>query len=209
MSRRSAVIIALCLVGIISVGFVACQFLRFNADEEPWLKSGAYMVYEQVFVWNGNSEIDYMVWNVTGLWDGHADLRLTSHGANVTESGVELTLGEADLTIDRATREVVNGSEIVGPHFGEKWPFWIETNVSIGSVVDTWYGVTVVSQTEAIYVLGRRKDCWVVEYDWPSGSMKRWFDTASGVLLKIHNVLYRPGWTIVVTETAVMTNIEL
>jgi len=208
LSRRSTMIIAVCLIAIISVSYAAYQLWRFDADREYWLKSDAYMVFEQSFVWNGISKTDYMVWNITRLRDGYADLRLMSHGANVTESGVELTLGEADLTIDLATRKVVNGSEMVGPYLGEKWPFWIETNVSMGSVIDTWYGVTSVSQTESIYVLGQRRDCWLAEYDWPSGSMKRWFDMSSGMLLKIHNVLYRHEFTIVVTETAVMTNVE-
>ena len=70
-------------------------------------------------------------------------------------------------------------------------------------------GFNVINKDESIYVLGSQRDCWVMEYNWTSSSMKRWFDKASGLLLKIHVVLFRQGINIVVTETAVKTNIDL
>ena len=173
------------------------------------LTPSTYMTYEQFFVWNGKSVVDYMMWNITCLRDGYVDLNLVSHGVNVTNGNVELTLGEANLTIDKASREVVNCSEIIGYYVGEKWPCWIETNVTFGSTIDIWYGANTISKDETIYVLGRKRDCWVIEYNWTSSYMQRWYDKASGLLLKIHNVLYRQGTTIVVTETAVMTNMNL
>lgn len=176
---------------------------------EHSLTPDTFMIYEQFFVWDGESVVDYMMWNITCLRDGYVDLSLVSHGVNVTNGDVELTLGVANLTIDKASREVINCSEIIEYYVGEKWPFWIETNVTFGSTVDIWYGANTISEDETVYVLGRRRECWVIEYNWTSGSMKRWFDKTSGLLLKIHNVLYRQGTTIVVIETAVMTNVDL
>jgi hypothetical protein len=183
--------------------------LSVNSPGDSWLQLGAYVVFEQFFVWDGTSVIDYMVWNVTEALDGQVELCLRSHGANITGGTVELTTGEANLTINSVTREVINGSELALAYLGEKWPFWIEADVAIGSTIDTWYGLTSITESDAIYVLGMRRDCWVIEYQWPSASMRRWFDKSSGLLLKIHNVLQRQETTIVVTETAVETNIDL
>jgi hypothetical protein len=174
-----------------------------------WLRPGSYVIFEQFFVWDGSSVVEYMTWNITAVFDGQIDLRLQSHGANFTRGQVELTIGEANLTINRVTREVTNGSDLALHYIGEKWPFWIEANATVGSAVETWYGLTTIRASEVIYALGKRRDCWVVEYSWPSASMRRWFDKSSGLLLKIHNVLHRQGVTIVVTETAVETNIAL
>ncbi len=210
MSRRWLWLVGLVLIVVVSVALMFYLYVKFQeVPEESWLRSGTYVVYEQFFVWNGNSRTDYMVWNITRIWNGFADLNLSSHGVNVTDGIVQLTVGEASLTVDKATREVVSGSETVAYYVGERWPFWIETNVTIGSAVDIWYGVNTITRNESIYVLGQQRDCWVVEYNWMSGSMKRWFDRSTGIVLKIYNVLHRQGVTVVVTETAVMTNSDL
>ncbi|UCE96273.1 MAG: hypothetical protein JSV51_01290 [Candidatus Bathyarchaeota archaeon] len=209
MRRRRVGIVGggLLIIILIILSVYFHEFLREDIDES-WLKPGSYVIYEQFFVWDENSEVDYMAWNVTKLWNGFIDLHLRSHGVNITGLMVELTVGDANLTADAATRKVVNGSDIVAYYIDKKWPFWIETNVTTGSTVDIWYGVTTIIGNDSIYVLGQQRNCWIIQYNWPSGSMKRWYDESSGILLKIHNVLYRQGFTIVVTETAVMTNID-
>jgi len=208
MNRKILLLIATFLVIVVILVLTHYVYLRFQeVANHSWLKPGSYMLYEQFFIWNEQSKTDYMKWNITKLEDNLAALDLTSHGVNVTTGSVELTIGEVNLTMDTITREVVNCSD---PYYvGEKWPFWIETNVTIGATIDIWYGTNVISKNETICVLGKQRDCWVVEYNWRSGSMKRWFDKSSGILLKIYNVLYRQGITIVVTATAVLTNIDL
>lgn len=210
MSGRRLWLTIVALILVVSLALVFYLYVSFQEPpRESWLKAGTYVVYEQFFVWNGNSETDYMVWNITRLSDGSVDLSLTSHGVNVTDGNVELTVGEANLSIDKVTREVISGSDIVVYYIGEKWPFWIETNVTVGSAIDIWYGASTITKNESIYILGQQRDCWVVEYDWVSGSMRRWFDKSTGILLKIHNLLYREGTIVTVTETAVMTNTDL
>lgn len=209
MSRKVLLLFVVFLVVVVSLTFMVYFYVRLQeVSRQYWLKSGTYMVYEQFFVWNGRTKADYMTWNITKLEADFADVSLTSHGVNVTAGNVELTLGEANMTIDAVTREVVNCSNL-DYYIGEKWPFWIETNVTTGSSIDIWYGVNVISRNETICVLGKQRDCWVVEYNWGADSMKRWFDKSSGILLKIHNILQRQGITIVITETAVLTNIDL
>jgi hypothetical protein len=208
MNRKILLLIAALLVIVVSLTLMVYFCMRFqDVANQSWLKLGTYMVYEQFFVWNGNTETDYMIWNVTELEGDFADVSLTSHGVNVTARSVELTLGEANFTIDVITGEVVNCSD---PHYvEEKWPFWIERNVTIGSIIDIWYGINVISRNETIYVLGKQRDCWVVEYSWVSASMKRWFDKSSGICLKIHVVLHEQNAIIQITETAVLTNVDL
>lgn len=207
MSRKKLLLIALMLV-IVSLTVGAYLYAGFQKGAKPfWLKSGAYMTYEQLFVWTGHNETKYMTWNITKLVDEFADLHLTSHGVNATEADVVITAGEADWTINTVTREIVNSSD--SNYVGEKCPFWIETNVSVGSMVATLYGRNPVKKSETIYALEDERDCLVVEYNWTTAAMKRWYDKSSGIVLKIYVVLYRQSATIEITETAVLTNIDL
>ncbi len=208
MNRKMLLLIAVLLTLGVSLVLGVYLYMQFQEVSKPsWLKSGTYMTYEQFFIWNGHSETDYMIWNIAKLRDDFADLSLSSHGVNVTEGNVALTAGEANFTIDVVNREIVNCSDT--NYVGEKWPFWIETNVTLGSTIDIFYGKNVIGKSESIYVLGQQRDCWVIEYTWTTASMKRWYHKSSGMLLKTHVVLYRQGITIVITETAVLTNVDL
>jgi hypothetical protein len=209
MKRKMLLLIAAFLVIVVSLTLMVYFYMRFqDVANQSWLKSGTYMVYEQFFVWNGNTETDYMIWNVTELEGDFADLSLTSHGVNVTARSVELTLGEASFTIEVITGEVIDCSDPYSYYVGEKWPFWIGTNVTLGSTIDVWYGTNVIGKNETIYVLGKQRECWVAEYNWTTASMKRWYDKSSGICLKIHVVLHEQNVIIQITETAVLTNID-
>jgi hypothetical protein len=75
--------------------------------------------------------------------------------------------------------------------------------------VETLYGIKPISKSKSIQVLGQQRDCWVIEYQWATSTMKRWYDKSSGIVLKIQVILYRQDVTIEITETAVQTNINL
>lgn len=196
------------LVICVSLPLGIFLFALFQETGRPsWLEFGSYMKYEQFFVWNGHNGTEYMIWNVTRLNEDSAVLHLISHGVNVTGGNVEPTLGDFNFTIDVATRETIDCSDI--SYIGEKWPFWIEKSVGLGSTIDIMYGTIVISRSEQIQVLGQQRDCWVVQYDWTVNSMTRWYDKSSGIVLKIRVVLHRQGFTIVITETAVETNVDL
>lgn len=208
MKRKRLLLIAVLMVFFVSLTVGVYYYVQLQTVAKPsWLKLDAYMTYEQVFVWNEQYKTEYMTWNVTGLSGDFVDLHLVSHGVNVTGGDVVITLGEADWTMNAFTREIVSSSDL--NYFGKKGPFWIQTGVRIGSTVDIFYGVNTISKSESIDVLGRQRDCWVLEYDWATADMKRWYDKSSGICLKIYVVLYREGVTITITETAVMTNIDL
>ena len=205
MNRKTSLLTAVLL--IVGVSFTIGVYSYTEAAKSSWLKLDKYMTYEQFFVWPGHNETEYMTWNINKLGDNFADLHLVSHGVNVTEGNVALTTGEVNWTINTVTREIVNASDT--EYIGEKWPFWIETNVTTGSTIDIFYGINAISESEQILVLGQQRDCWVVEYNWTTASMKRWYDKSSGICLKIHVVLYRQGIVIDITETAVSTNVDL
>jgi len=113
----------------------------------------------------------------------------------------------SDDTVNVETRNIVSSSE---PNLiGLKWPFWVETNINLGSEVNTYFGVATVSRSEVISVLGQERDTWVTEYSWPTSSMIRWYDKASGIVLKIDVALQRAGVQVQITETAKSTNVNL
>jgi len=208
VNRKMVLITTISLVFVISLALVVYWYIRFrDVTKSSWLRSGTCVVYEQFFVWNGHSGTEYMTWNITGRQDAFADLYLISHGVNVTEGSVESTFGEANFTINVFNRGIVDCSD---PYYiGEKWPFWIETNVTIGSAINIFYGTNVITNSQQIYVLGQQRDCWVVEYNWTMSSMKRWYDKSSGICLKIHVILNQEDITMQITETAVASNIDL
>lgn len=202
----TVIVIVVIIAASLALGIYLCtQFPKMT--KPSWLKLGTYMTYEQFFAWTGHNETEYMTWNITNLKDDSADLRLTSHGINVTDGDVVITSGEGNWAINTLTREIVESSD---PNYiGKKNPFWIETNVIIGSTVDTLYGAIDISKSESINVLEQQRDCWVIEYGWQTATMKRWYDKASGIALKIQVVLHRQDITIEITETAVQTNADL
>jgi len=208
LNRKTMLITTISLALVVSLSLAVYWYVWVQDVAKPsWVRSGTYVIYEQVFVWNGHTRIEYMTWNITRLQDAFADLHLVSHGVNVTQEHVESTFGEANFTINVFNREIANCSD---PYYiGEKWPFWIETNVTIGSTIDIFYGTNVITKSQPIYVLGHQRDCWLVEYNWTLSSMKRWYDKSSGICLKIHVALNQQGIIVQITETAVASNIDL
>jgi hypothetical protein len=148
-----------------------------------------------------------MTWGITKLEDDTANVNLISHGVDTSSGNVVITTGEADWTINAISREILNSSD--HDYDGEKNPFWIEKDVGVGSSVDILCGMNTISSGESISVLGMQRDCWVVEYNWSTSSMIRWYDKSSGIALKIQVVLYRQDITVEITETAIQTNIDL
>ncbi|UCH32044.1 MAG: right-handed parallel beta-helix repeat-containing protein [Candidatus Bathyarchaeota archaeon] len=193
---------------IIPLSFQSIQWHSKIQDSIPsWLEPSAYMTYEQLFEWADKNQTDYMMWNITDVQNPLVDLYLISHGVNITDGNITLTTGEADLTMNATSRTVINCSD---PNYiGEQWPFWIETNVTLGSPIDIWYGSNVISRDEMITILGHKLDCWVVEYNWTTASMQRWYDKTTGIVLRIRVTLYHQNITTITTETAVSTNLPM
>jgi hypothetical protein len=172
-------------------------------------KIGQYMIYEQFFEWTSHNETTFMTWNITGLEGNLANLHLVSYDVNVNTSDNSAVVSAVDenWTIDVSNREIVNSTD--ASIISLKCPFWIEKNVQVGSVIDTLYGQAAIIRSDTISVLGEQRDCWVVEYDWPTSSMVRWYDKSTGIVLMIHVVRQQQSMTIQSTETATQTNIVL
>lgn len=208
MNKKTVLLIAVSAIIILSstVG-VYLLTRKFEATKPSWLKAGAFVTYEQFFEWTGNNATEYMTWNITTLENDSANLHLISHGVDTSGASVTITTSEVNWTLNAATREILSASD--SNYLGEKNPFWIEKDVTVGSTIDILYGPNIISKSESIFVLGKQRDCWVVEYQWVTSTMKRWYDKSSGIALKIQVVLYRKDVTIYITETAVQSNINL
>jgi hypothetical protein len=208
VNKKKLLVVAIILIGLVVLTVSVYYFVTLSSTAKPsWLKSDSYMVYEQKIEWQDHNETEYMTWNATGMDDVFVNLHLLSHGVNVTSGQVEITEGEADFSVNMFTREIISCSD--ASYVGKKWMFWIPTDVNLGSTVNIVYGVTTISGSESVNVLGQSRDCWVLQYDWTTADMKRWYDKKSGICLKIQVTLNRDNIIITTTETAVTTNISL
>jgi len=208
VNRKTLILTAMSLIIIVSLAMGTYVLILLKAAPRPsWMKVGAYMTYEQFFTWAGQNETELMTWSLTRLQDDLVDLRLVSHGVDVNEGNVAIVAGEENWTINADSREITNSMDSY--YIGYKCPFWIEKDAKIGSGVDVLYGKTTISKSETIDALGQRRDCWVVEYDWTTSGMKRWYDKSTGIVLKIDVIQFKQNIRIETTETAVQTNVNL
>jgi hypothetical protein len=208
MNKKRLLEIAALLVFLICLSFGVYYYLQLQDMVKPsWFALGAYVKYAQIFQWGENNATEYMTWNLTKVSDDSMDMHLFSHGVNLTGGNVVIVPGEADWTINAYTREITHSSD--SGYVGKKCPFWIRENAKGGSTVDTLYGVGNIGISESISVLGLQRDCWILEYHWPTSSMKRWYDKPTGLCLKIQVTINQQGIAIDTTETAVLTNIGL
>lgn len=206
--RWQVLAVTLVLIAVSVLTAAVYWYNNLGSLEKPaWLELDSFMVYEQAIAWADNQQVENMTWVITKLEDDTTNVHLVSHGVDTSSGNVVITTGEANWTINAISREILNSSD--HNYDGEKNPFWIGKDVGVGSSVDTLYGMNTISSNESISVLGMQRDCWVVEYNWPTSSMKRWYDKSSGIALKIQVVLYRQDITVEITETAIQTNIDL
>jgi len=193
---------------IVALTITIIYYMRVQEVSRPsWLKSGSFMSYEQIITYNGESHDESMSWNVTGLSGDSLDLYTMSHSVNTTGGDVVITPAEGNLTVNAFTPEILVSSNSYD--IGQKIPYWIPTNVREGSAVDTMYGAGRISGSETVFIIDHQRDCWVLEYNWPSKSMIRWYDKSSGACLKVYIILTQPDVTVEITQTAVATNIDL
>lgn len=194
---------------VISVILVCLLFPSFHVTsaKSTWKSVGSYVVFEQFFSWNGHNTTRYMMWIITDLSGDIADFYVVSHSFNVTDGEVNIYLTESKCRVNTETREITE--VFLGPNItGYKNPFWIDTNVGIGSQIDAYFGsYATIQQNETIEILGQRKNCWTVSLNWTTANMKRWYDQATGIVLKINVTLIRDGITMGVRETVVLSNI--
>jgi hypothetical protein len=172
-----------------------------------WLTTGSYLTYEQTFDWTGHDESHNMTWQVTKIEGNSAYVNITSYTFNSGDSALTLIEVTSSFTVNTETRNITASS--LEPLTGLKWPFWIETNLTLGSEADTYLYNAVITGSALISVLGQQRDTWITQYNWPTSSMMRWYDEASGIVLKIYTTLQRNGLQIQITETAESTNVSL
>jgi hypothetical protein len=61
-----------------------------------------------------------------------------------------------------------------------------------------------------VEAMGKSRDCWLVAYTFGGGnSMNRFYDTISGLCLKIQTRMEQNNVTLNIIETAVQSNIDL
>lgn len=211
MSRKKLFeVVAVVGIGILAAS-LAFHFIRFRETQSSWLARNDFIVYKQDFAWAGGNATEYMFWNVTALNGDLADLNLVSHGVNISNGTVSFPETDINVTVTITSREVVGLSNLTSEMpVGSKWPFWIPASVKVGDPVQTAYGDSFISPSQPVDIMGRNRDCWVVSYNYAHGSsMNRFYDTASGICLKIQSYVVSDGISVAVNETAVQTNINL
>ena len=195
-----------CAMFLLVSAFAASSFP--SAISKPnWLVEGLYMTYEQVFVWSSHSETANMTWQITGIEGANVEARVASYTVNATDDTLNIIPVSSNFAVNSYTREIVSSSEPA--MVGQRWTFWIEKNVTLGSSVDTGFGVASVRGSETMFAFGEQRGTWVVKYEWSTSSMKRWYDIASGIVLKIYVAMVKGSTQVQVTETARWTNISL
>jgi len=206
----SAVVVVLGLAAVI-IYAVPSQSSP-SGQTTSWLKVGAYVRYDQVFQWNGGNATKTMSWNITAVSEDLARLAITSYTFNVTNGGVVIYQVEELWTVNSMTGQIVSVSAASsGPNYtGFTNPFWTDTDVKAGSLIDAYFGTYgILQQGGTIDVAGRSLSCWEVSLQWEVGTMQRWYDTSTGIVVKIVTTMARGGIHMNVTETATASNIQL
>lgn len=208
MSLRTALLITLMLTSIIVLTAMVYFLAQPSRLDRPsWFELGSQVTFEQVFTWDEHYETKYMTWELTSLDNNSVNLHLVSNGLSVSQGNVTIVQGQAEWTVDAYTREITSSTD--RNYESKKCPFWIETDVRLDSSVETYYGVAHINDNESIDVLGQRRDCWILHYNWPTSSMTRWYDKDTGLCLKIRVTMHQENLTITITETATQTNVDL
>jgi hypothetical protein len=182
-------------------------FLPLVSASPTWTVTGAYVKYNQAFSWSDRSQNETMFWNITGLSGSIADLQITSYSYNVTNGQVNFFPASDVWKVNTDNRNITESSTGVT---GLENPFWIESNAGMGSTVDAYFGTTAtIDQHETIGVLGRNIDCWKVSMSMGPQIMQRWYDPATGIVLRIDSSITRGGVIMNVRESAVASNIGM
>jgi hypothetical protein len=175
-----------------------------------WLKVGAYMQYKQFFQWDDQNSTRLMTLNISRVWDNLTEARVTDYAYNITNGKVVLFPAESSWIVNMQTREIVkvlSGDNVTG--YLE--PFWISPDVSSGSVIDAYFGTHAqIQQTVPIQALGQPQNCWEATLQFgPVGTMQRWYEQSTGIVLLIVTSLTRGDISMHVTETAIGSNIQM
>jgi len=179
-----------------------------NLSNLTWLKTGAYVRYDQVFTWNGGNETKSMVWNVTNFNGTNAGVTLTSFTYNVTNGYVLLFPTSVAWVVDAETRLIIKTESGVNVT-GYPMPFWIDPNTKVGSTIDAYFGSSAtMEKAQPIYALGETRNCTSVTLQWPSATMHRWYDQMTGIVLRIETTMIGAGVQMKVSEDAVESNIR-
>jgi len=107
------------------------------------------------------------------------------------------------MTINTTNRWVVGGNHM----WKHSWyAFWIETDVTEGSVVRIWTANATVMTSDKVMFCGEFVDCWVANWTDPYGTTNTFFfDKKTGLVIGAHVF----GDTYWATVTLVATNVPI
>jgi hypothetical protein len=214
MARKRIIEVAAAVFIVVLVVSFAFYLMEQKVAESSWLVPNNFVVFEQNFTWDQHNATEYMYWNVTNVSGGVANIHLVSHGVNVSSDGaVSFPRTDIEVTINITNREVITLSDLSyysEMSQGSKWPFWIPNSMKVGDAVETMYGNSYISSNQTVEAMGKSRDCWLVAYTFGGGnSMNRFYDTISGLCLKIQTRMEQNNVTLNIIETAVQSNIDL
>ncbi len=189
--------------------------LHVRAEQPTWLEEGNYAQYQQVF---SIGETHILYWQITQLTTSVAEIKILSHGIqfNFSTMGFQTVSGGGIVTISRDTGEILEFAYLNGtvtPHemVGQKLAFWISTAISASTSIENIYDRNVTPSLVGplhFPCLPAPRLCWLTENTYSSSnSMSRYYDTETGIVLKILTFVSVAEEQINIIETLNDTNI--
>jgi len=146
----------------------------FVTVAEPMIRplEGQYANY--TFYYIDSSTGERYFW---GFWNFTYLRYISPYQINVTMNGYWYGW----VVVNIFTRRVESDSGIYWR--GMYYPFWIETNITIGSTIKLAWGEATVVDNEVIYYNGRPIDCWELRIKYYGARAVLYYDKASGLCM--------------------------
>jgi hypothetical protein len=103
------------------------------------------------------------------------------------ENSAKTTIMPGWMVVNIFNRMIVEGSGV-----GMAFPYWIETNIALGSEVKIGFDMAVVVDDQIIRINARPIDCWVLIWEGQAqenATCTMWYDKASGLWISEENQL--------------------
>ena len=137
-----------------------------------------------------------------GLWNLTYDHYVSPYLINVTVWSKSPT-GYIIMT-DWMTVNIINRWVEEGIWAGMWYPGWIETNITIGSIINLLDGTATVVGSQIIYALEHGIypiDCWELSMEYYGYEYTFWYDKASGLWVGMESTLYQYRYELILTAT--------
>ncbi len=206
----------LAILALLFILFVSNLSVSLGVTNLPeYLEKGSYAQYEQRF---STGDVFELFWNITHINTSAVGITIRSHGIQRNQTTEELSVvsGGGVMLINRNTWVIIqfinnNITINFGYPIGEKVPFWIPIHITQTTPIETMYDLNVTPSSDSLNLscLLSIRECWVTNNRYSDrSSMVRWYDKATGIVLKIQTNITLGSSNISCLETLNATNIQ-